>query len=251
MNNETKPEGQAQGQQGPEASIQPGESQSGPPQGQAAPSDPANSAPPDNLAGQMVLDKLMAENADLKDKLLRTHAEMENIRKRTDREKAEAHKYAVTKFARDIVTVGDNFQRAIESVPAAAAEQSATLKSFLEGVTMTERELINTLERHGIKRLDPKGQPFNPHHHQAVSEVQNAEVPNGTVTQVFQCGYLIEDRVLRPAMVVVAKGGPKVAAKPAEAGNGAASGSETAAQQGDTRPEPANDDAPPQSESSV
>ncbi len=192
----------------------------------------------------------MAENADLKDKLLRTHAEMENIRKRTEREKAEAHKYAVTKFARDIVTVGDNFQRAIESVPAAAAEQSTTLKSFLEGVVMTERELINALERHGIKRIDPKGQPFNPHHHQAVSEVQDAEVPTGTVTQVFQCGYLIEDRVLRPAMVVVAKGGPKTAAKPAGASDDTVPGSETGSPSTNAHRRPANDDSPPQSETS-
>ena len=154
---------------------------------------------------------LKAENADLKDRLLRAHAEMDNFRKRTDREKSDSQKYAVTKFAQDIVTVGDNFQRAIDSVPAEAVEQAPALKSFFEGVTMTERELLNALERHGIKRMDPKGQPFNPHHHQAVMEQPNADVPSGTVTQVFQFGYMIEDRVLRPAMVVVAKGGLKPA----------------------------------------
>ena len=164
----------------------------------------------------IVIDKLRAENADLRDRLLRAHAEMDNIRKRTDREKSEAHKYAVTRFARDIVTVGDNFQRAIEAVPADAIEQDPTLKSFLEGVTMTERELINTLERHGIKRIDPKGQPFNPHMHQAVMEQPDPSVPTGTVTQVFQLGYMIEERVLRPAMVVVARGGFKP--KPVETG---------------------------------
>lgn len=159
---------------------------------------------------------LQTEVAELKDRLLRTHADMDNMRKRTEREKADAHKYAVTKFARDMVEVGDNFQRAIETVPKGAAEQNPALKSFLDGVTMTERELINTLERHGLKRIDPTGQPFNPHLHQAVMEAQNPDVPSGTVTQVYQVGYMIEDRVLRPAMVVVAKGGAK-AARPAEA----------------------------------
>jgi molecular chaperone GrpE len=154
-------------------------------------------------------DALKAEVAELKDRLLRAHAEMDNMRKRLEKEKSEASKYAIARFARDIVGVGDNFQRAIDTVPEAAAEATPALKSFLDGVTMTERELINVLERHGIKRIDPKGQPFNPHHHQAVMEQPNPEVPSGTITQVFQPGYLIEDRILRPAMVVVAKGGFK------------------------------------------
>ena len=160
---------------------------------------------------------LQTEVAELKDRLLRTHADLENIRKRAEKEKADAHKYAVTKFARDMIEVGDNFQRAITTVPAGAAEQNPALKSFLDGVTMTERELINTLERHGVKRIDPQGQPFNPHHHQAVMETQNPDVPAGTVTQVYQLGYMIDERVLRPAMVVVAKGGFKPMRPPAEA----------------------------------
>jgi molecular chaperone GrpE len=159
--------------------------------------------------------QLRAETADLKDKLLRAHAEVENIRKRAEREKEETAKYAVTRFARDIVNVGDNFQRAIDAVPAGAAEQDTALKSFLEGVTMTERELLNVLERYGIKRIHPINEPFNPHQHQAVMEIQRTDVPAGTVVQVFQAGYTIEDRVLRPAMVAVAKGGPK----PAPAGD--------------------------------
>lgn len=233
MSNQTRPEGQATSE--PETPAE----APGPPDPTGAaklgPSAPFPE-PMSDAAGQLVLDRLVAENAELKDKLLRAHAEMENIRKRTDREKAEAHKYAVTRFARDIVSVGDNFQRAIESVPPAAAEQDPALKSFLEGVTVTERELLNTLERHGIRRIDPKGQLFNPHHHQAVSELQNPEVPTGTVVQVFQCGYMIDERVLRPAMVVVAKGG----AKPARGtDNGDSSG---------TEPQPstqaANDDVP-------
>ena len=181
----------------------------------------------DGRAGET--ETLRTEVAELKDRLLRAHAEMDNIRKRTEREKADAHKYAVSKFARDIVTVGDNFQRAISAVPAAAVEQTPALKSFLEGVTMTEREFLNVLERHGVKRIDPKGEAFNPHLHQAVMEQDNKDVPAGTVVQVFQPGYTIEDRVLRPAMVVVAKGGFK---PPRAPDAGAAPGA------------PANDDQP-------
>lgn len=198
----------------------------------AASGDNGPSASPQAAAGGAeptadVLAQHAAEVADLKDRLLRAHAEMDNVRKRLEREKADAHKYAVSKFARDIVGVGDNFQRAISSVPAAAVEQTPALKSFLEGVMMTERELLNVLERHGIRRVDPMGESFNPHLHQAVSEVQNPDVPSGTVVQVFQPGYIIEDRILRPAMVVVAKGG----AKPAKQGDGAPGA-------------PANDDQP-------
>jgi molecular chaperone GrpE len=170
--------------------------------------EPAQRTPHD------VIVALQAEAADLKDRLLRAHAEVENIRKRSEREKEETAKYAVTKFARDIVNVGDNFQRAIDTVPAGAAEQDPALKSFLDGVTMTERELLNVLERYGIKRVQPTNEPFNPHLHQAVMEIQRSDVPSGTVVQVFQAGFMIEDRVLRPAMVAVSKGGPKPAPTP-------------------------------------
>lgn len=178
-----------------------------------------------------VIVALQAEASDLKDRLLRAHAEVENIRKRAEREKEETAKYAVTRLARDIVNVGDNFQRAIDAIPAGAAEQDSALKSFLEGVTMTERELLNVLDRHGIRRVQPLNEPFNPHLHQAVMEMPRSDVPSGTIVQVFQAGYMIEDRVLRPAMVAVAKGGPK----PAPAPDGGA---------GPGAP-PANENAPP------
>ena len=157
-----------------------------------------------------VIAALQAEAADLKDKWLRAHAEVENVRKRSEREKEEIAKYAVTRLARDIVTVGDNFQRAISAIPAGAAEQDPALKSFLEGVTLTERELLNALERHGIKRVQPLNEQFNPHVHQAVMEIPRTDVAEGMIVQVFQPGFMIEDRVLRPAMVGVAKGGPKL-----------------------------------------
>jgi len=174
---------------------------------------------------------LRVEAADLKDRLLRAHAEVENIRKRSEREKEETAKYAITRLARDIVGVGDNFQRAIDAVPADAVEQDSALKSFLEGVTLTERELLNVLERYGIRKMTPSNEPFNPHMHQAVMEMQRTDVPAGTVVQVFQAGYMIEDRVLRPAMVAVAKGGPK----PAPASEG---------QSGQTPQQPANGEPP-------
>jgi molecular chaperone GrpE len=182
-------------------------------------SDPGNTAqpgaaePPQRTPHDVIV-ALQAEAADLKDRLLRAHAEVENIRKRSEREKEETAKYAVTRFARDIVNVGDNFQRAIDAVPAGAAEMDPALKSFLEGVTMTERELLNVLERNGIRRVQPVNEPFNPHLHQAVMEIPRSDVPSGTIVQVFQAGFMIEDRVLRPAMVGVAKGGPKPAPAP-------------------------------------
>ena len=178
-----------------------------------------NSIPPEQLRATSYVDPAIAMEAqiagleaqvkDVTDRLLRTHAEMENIRKRTERDKADTVKYAITKFAADIVTVGDNFQRAITAVPAGAAEGDPALKSLIDGVTLIEREFLGVLERHGVTRLDPKGQAFDPNFHQAVMEQPSAEVPGGTVLQVFQAGYVIDDRILRPAMVVVSTGGPK------------------------------------------
>jgi molecular chaperone GrpE len=202
------------------------------PDAKVPPDDAASAAPASatdqETQGGAAVATLQTEVADLKDKLLRAHAEVENIRKRAEREREETAKYAITRLARDIVNVGDNFQRAIDAVPAGAADQDPALKSFLEGVIMTERELLNALERYGIKRIQPKDEPFNPHLHQAVMEIARTDVPAGTVVQVFQAGFTIEDRVLRPAMVGVAKGGPKL---PAESASAA--------------PRAANDDGPP------
>ncbi len=144
-----------------------------------------------------------------KSQSLRLMADMENLRKRTEREREETAKYAVTRFAKDITEIGDNFQRAIQAVPIAAADQDPALKSFLDGVVVAERAFLSTLERHGVRQIAAQGQPFNPHQHQAVTEIEDASVPAGTVVQVFQAGYMIEDRCLRPAMVAVSKGGPK------------------------------------------
>ncbi|NBN64982.1 nucleotide exchange factor GrpE [Microvirga tunisiensis] len=161
---------------------------------------------------------LKAENAELKDRALRVMAEMENLRRRTEKEIKDVRQYAVAGFARDMLTVSDNLRRALEALPADARESAdAGLTALIEGVEMTERELLNQLDKHGVKKLDPMGQKFDPNFHQAMFEVPNPNVPNNTVVQVVQAGYAIADRVLRPALVGVAKGGPKEAPAP-EAG---------------------------------
>lgn len=154
--------------------------------------------------------ELETENADVKDRLLRLAADMENLRRRTEREIKDARTYAVTSFAREMLSVADNLRRAIEAVPAEAKEHGDDgLNALIDGIEVTERGLLGTLEKHGVRKLDPEGQRFDPHFHQAMFEVPNPEVPNNTVVQVVQAGYAIGDRVLRPAMVGVAKGGPK------------------------------------------
>ncbi|TFF23357.1 nucleotide exchange factor GrpE [Jiella endophytica] len=162
---------------------------------------------------------LEAENADVKDRLLRLAADMENLRRRTEREIKDARTYAVTGFAREMLSVADNLARALDAVPEEhRSDESSGLKALIEGVEMTEKGLISTLEKHGVRKLEPEGQRFDPNFHQAMFEIPNAEVPSGTVLQVVQAGYAIGDRVLRPAMVGVSKGGPKASpAKPAEA----------------------------------
>jgi molecular chaperone GrpE len=160
---------------------------------------------------------LVEEVAQLKDRLLRTLAEMENLRRRTEREVADARTYAVTQFARDIVTVADNMERALQALDhELRGKADAGLKALLDGVEITERELLKVLEKHGVQKLDPTGQKFDPHRHQAMFEVPDPSVPSGTVVQVMQSGYTIGERVLRPAMVGVAKGGPKAAPANAE-----------------------------------
>lgn len=157
-----------------------------------------------------LIEALNAENANLKDKALRTLADMENLRRRTEKEIADSRLYAVTNFARDILSVADNVRRGLESVPAdVAAAADGPFKALIEGIELTERDLLKTLERHGVKKLEPKGERFDPNRHQAMFEVPDESLPHGTVTQVVQAGYVIGDRPLRPALVGVSKGGPK------------------------------------------
>ena len=155
---------------------------------------------------------LAKEAADTKDRLLRTLAEMENLRRRTEREVADTRQYAVANFARDLLGVADNMQRALDTLSADFRDQAdPVVKSHIEGVEITERELVKVMEKHGIRRFDPQGQKFDPNLHQAMLEIPDPSVPSGTVVQVMQPGYMIADRVLRPALVGVSKGGPKAA----------------------------------------
>ena len=155
---------------------------------------------------------LEREHAEMKDRLLRTLAEMENLRKRTEREVADARLYGVSSFARDILVVADNMRRALDTVPPEArADAEAGMKSLVEGVELTERELLKALEKNGVRQFTPQGEKFDPNLHQAMFEVPDASVPAGSIVQVVQPGYMIGERVLRPALVAVAKGGPKPA----------------------------------------
>jgi molecular chaperone GrpE len=161
---------------------------------------------------------LQTEVSDLKDRLARSLAEMENLRKRTSREVADSRQYAVTSFARDMLTVADNLKRAIAAVPAELRSgDNKAVTAFIEGVEVTERGLEQTLTKFGVKPIEAKGERFNPEFHQAIYELETADVPPGSVADVVQAGYAIGDRVLRPAMVAVAKAPAQVAAAGAAA----------------------------------
>jgi len=157
-----------------------------------------------------------AEAAELRDRLLRSLAEMENLRRRTEKQVADERVYGITSFARDLLGVADNMRRALEAVtPELRATTDTGVKALIEGVELTERELLKVLEKHGVKKLEPLGAKFDPNLHEAMYEVPDPSVPSGTVAQVMQAGYTLGDRVLRPALVTVTKGGAKAAAAPA------------------------------------
>jgi molecular chaperone GrpE len=155
------------------------------------------------------------ESAEFKDKLLRTLAEMENLRKRTEREVSDARLYGITGFAREVLAVADNMHRALEAIGPELREQAdGKIKALIDGVELTERELLKTLQKHGVKKFSPEGEKFDPNVHQAMFELESADLPSGHVAQVIQAGYMIGGRVLRPALVAVSK-----AAKPQTAAN--------------------------------
>jgi len=158
------------------------------------------------------VEALAKELTEARDKTLRTLAEMENLRQRTRREVADSKVYGITGFARDVLDIADNLQRTLDAVPAETRELAdPMLKTLIEGVELTERSLLNALEKNGVRKFDPSGEKFNPNFQQAMYEVPDASVPSGTVVQVVQAGYMIGERVLRPALVAVSKGGAKAA----------------------------------------
>jgi molecular chaperone GrpE len=158
---------------------------------------------------------LEAELAEQKDHLLRALAETENVRRRAQREREDASKYAVAGFAKELLSVADNLRRALDSLPESEA-RDARMRSLLAGVEATERELLSVFERHGIRRIDPDGERFDHNLHQAIFEAERSDKPGGTVVEVLQPGYVLHDRLLRPAMVGVAreKPGPAEPAEP-------------------------------------
>jgi molecular chaperone GrpE len=186
--------------------------------------DPVNPAqPPEPMVSkpyimpdepeQGSVEAMAKEAAEARDKMLRTLAEMENLRKRTAREVADARTYGISGFARDVLDIADNLQRALDAVPAdARAAADPGLKALIEGVELTERSLLNALEKNGVKKFDPSGEKFDPNFQQAMYEVPDPSVPAGTVVQVVQAGYTLGERVLRPALVGVSKGGAKASA---------------------------------------
>jgi molecular chaperone GrpE len=184
--------------------------------GTASPSTDATTMAPAANAGAAAppdpMETLAREAADFKDRLLRSLAEMENLRRRTDKQIADERVYGITTLARDVVGVADNMRRALDAVgPELRANADAGVKALIEGVELTERELLKVLEKHGVKKLEPLGAKFDPNVHQAMYEVPDASVPPGTVVQVVQAGYTIGERVLRPALVAIAKGGARPA----------------------------------------
>src|SRR3984893_12986185 len=173
---------------------------------------PAGQAPAGEPDPFVVLENLQLENAALKDKVLRALAEMENQRRRAEREVADAKTYGVTSFALDMLPFADNLRRAVESLAPDAREQAGpALKTLIEGVELTERDFLLRLGRYGVKKLEPLGAKFDPNLHEALFEVPDETAPNATVMQVVEDGYAIGDRVLRPAKVGVSRGGPKPA----------------------------------------
>ena len=179
------------------------------------PEDVANGNAPNGAAEQgqpdpfVVLENLNAENAALKDRALRLMADMENMRRRTDKEVSDAKTYGAANFAREMLNVVDNLRRAVASVPAGSVAETGPLKTLVEGVELTEKDFLSRLARFKVTALDPQGKKFDPNMHEALFELPDETVPSGTVLQVVETGYAIGDRVLRPAKVGVSRGGPK------------------------------------------
>ena len=146
-----------------------------------------------------------AEIADLNDKLLRALAETENLRRRSRKEREDTANYAIAGFARDLLSVADNLGRALGTLPGAQDATGEALSSFIEGISLTERELTTVLERHGIDRVDPMGEKFDPNRHEAMFEIPTGDAPPGTVVQVIEIGYVLKDRLLRAAKVGIAR----------------------------------------------
>ncbi len=200
---ETPPESDSPETDSPESDSPESDS---PESDQAEAGGPEEEAPLESEAERAAI--LEAEAAELKDQLLRALAENENLRRRSQRQREEAVRYAAAPLVRDLLAVADNLRRALDSVPAGASAENEPLKKLLDGLELTVRELQSVFTQHHIVKIDPLGERLDPHRHEAMFEIPDTESPAGTIVQVFQSGYLLHDRLLRPARVALAKGGP-------------------------------------------
>ncbi|MGB8273696.1 MAG: nucleotide exchange factor GrpE [Alphaproteobacteria bacterium] len=185
------------------------EGQATEPGGEAAAEQPApQPGPQPGSEADALRAEFETEITRLKDQLLRALAEVENTRRRAEREREDTAKFAISGFARDVLTVADNLRRALENIPAHTREKDELLNTLAVGVEATGRQLMAAFEQHGIRKIDPMGEAFDHNFHQAMFEVEDTGKPAGTVVQVMQAGYVINGRLLRPALVAVAKGEP-------------------------------------------
>ena len=174
----------------------------------AAEQEPPEPVPAAQPSAEDRIAKLEADLAEARDRMLRALAETENVRRRLEREREDTARYAISRFAGDLLSVADNLRRALDAVPADAVKKDEFLAKLVDGVGATERNLLNVLEKNGVKKLDPAGQKFDPNFHEVLFELEAPDKPAGTVVQVLEPGYTIGDRLLRPARVAASKGGP-------------------------------------------
>ncbi len=188
--------------------------------GEAGRSAAEGAATPDTAAAEPAaahrVQQLETELAELKDRSLRALADAENTRRRAQREVTDARKFAASGIVKDLLNVSDNLRRALESVPPELCDRDEQVKNLVVGVEMVEKDLLGAFEKHGVKKIEPLGEPFNHEYHQAMYEVENSGKPSGTIVELLQPGYVLHDRLLRPAMVVVAKGNPDTPPGPHE-----------------------------------
>jgi len=165
-------------------------------------------APQDSIDDASIIAKLEADLGEARDRMLRALAETENVRRRLEREREDTARYAIARFAGDLLSVADNLRRALDAVPADAVKKDEFLAKLVDGVCATERTMLNVLDKNGVKKVDPAGQKFDPNFHEVLFELDAPDKPAGTIVQVLEPGYTIGDRLLRPARVAAAKGGP-------------------------------------------
>ncbi len=179
------------------------------PESEAPGSDASGAETGEEVSIEALIGTLRAENEALRQDVLRARADVENIKRLSDKRIQDNAKYALSNFIKELLPVADNLSRALSAAPPEARAESQAMNTIAVGIEMTEKELLSALQKHGVTRFRSEGETFDPHRHQAMQEVEKTDVPAGTVVQVYQDGFMIADRLLRPAMVVVSKGGPK------------------------------------------